>query len=219
RDFLVVNPPHKPQLLLLDIQQAQPQQVALLETAMFRNTAVFSTTPNHLYRISGGWIMRGEVRQQNYLEDAIGTAHKAQTWLTGSPFHNSITGFHRVFAKYHHFIITPDGRERPLAVPAPALGSHVAKTAFTFAPKQVAIVRQLGKNGRFHNEVHQFNNQGNWQQSWDLAGDAWETAVNQFPFINPIASFPHPLAKDERLHHHPQGWLIQQPHKLNFLPK
>ncbi|MCP4415796.1 MAG: hypothetical protein GY805_04190, partial [Chloroflexi bacterium] len=112
RDFLVVNPPHKPQLLLLDIQQAQPQQVALLETAMFKDTAVFTTTPNYLYRISGGWIMRGTVRQQNYLEDAIGTAHKAQTWLTGSPFHNSITGFHRVFAKYHHFIITPDGRER-----------------------------------------------------------------------------------------------------------
>jgi serine/threonine protein kinase len=217
-DFLVVNPPHKPQLLLLDIQQAAPQQIALLETAMFKNLAVFSSTPNHLYRISGGWIMRGTVQQNSYLEDAVGTAHKAQTWLAGSPFHNGIAGYHRVFAKQHYFTITPNGRERPLAIPPPAPGTHVAQTALTFAPKQIAIVCQLGKNGRFRNEVQLFDTLGNWQQSWDVAEDSWETAVNQFPFSSPATPFPHPLEKDDRLHHHPKGWLIQQPHRLKFLP-
>ena len=113
-DFLMVNPPYRPQLLLLDIHSGQPQQVTLLETAMFKETAVFATTPNYLTRISGGWIMRGTVRHGSYLEDAIGTAHRGQTKLFGSPSGNMVTGFHRIFAEHRFFqSLRPDGTERP----------------------------------------------------------------------------------------------------------
>ncbi|MAT98946.1 MAG: hypothetical protein CL608_17520 [Anaerolineaceae bacterium] len=213
-DFLVVNPPHRPQLLVLDIYSSQPQQVTLLETAMFRNTAVFTTTPNHLYRISGGWIIRGSVQYGSYLEDPVGTAHRAQTQLFGSPFSNTVAGFHRIFAEHRFFTITPNGTERQLATALPP-GSYIAEAAVVFAPNLIGVVQQLAENGRFHTHVQAFNQQGQWQQSWDLGEDGWETAVHQFASLK--QPLPQPLPPSDKLHYHPAGWLIQQPQQLNFL--
>jgi len=214
-DFLVVNPPHRPQLLLLDIHAAQPQQVTLLETALFRNSAVFATTPHHLFRISGGWILRGTVQNGSYLEEAVGTAHQAQTQLFGCPFSNSVAGFHRVFADHKFFALGTDGTERPLPFVRPP-HSRITETAITFTPQQVAVVAQLSGNGRSTTHVQTFNQQGQWQQSWELGDEAWETAVCQFPFLQKPS--PPSLEPGDRLHFHPAGWLIQQPQQLKFLP-
>jgi hypothetical protein len=213
-DFLVVNPPHRPQLLLLDIHQAQPRQVTLLETALFRESAVFATTPNHLYRISGGWIMRGTVQRNSYLEDAIGTAHQSQTQLFGSPFSNSVAGYHRIFAEHRFFTIATNGTERSLPVTLPP-GYHISEAIIRFFPNQVGVVQQVVGNGRSQTNIQAFNFQGQWQQSWDLGEEGWETAVNHFPDLS--QAFPQPLNASDKLHHHPAGWLIQQPHKLDFL--
>ncbi len=215
RDFLVVNPPHRPQLLLLDVHTAQPQQVTLLETALFKNTAVFATTPNHLYRISGGWIMRGTVRAGSYLEDPVGTAHQAQTQLFGSPLGNSVAGFHRIFAEHRFFVLGADGVERPLPFVLPP-HSHVSEAAIAFAPQQIAVAVRLAGHGRSQTHLQTFNPHGQWQQSWELGEAEWETAVNHFPFLQkPI---PHQLEPGDRLHFHPAGWLIQQPQQLKLLP-
>lgn len=215
RDFLVVNPPHRPQLLLLDIHAAQPQQVTLLETALFKDSAVFASTPNHLFRISGGWIMRGMVKNGSYLEDPVGTAHQAQTQLFGSPFSNSVAGFHRIFAEHKFFVLGADGTERPLPFIVPPQ-SHITQAAVVFAPQQVAVVAQLAGNGRTQTHVQTFNPQGQWQQSLDLGEDAWETAVHHFPFRQ--KPFSPQLEPGDRLHFHPSGWLIQQPQQLKFRP-
>ncbi len=214
-DFLVVNPPQRPQLLLLDIHAAQPQQVTLLETALFRDTAVFATTPNYLYRISGGWIMRGTVQRGSYLEEAVGTAHRAQTQLFGSPFSNSVAGFHRIFTEHRFFIIAPDGTERPFPVILPP-GCHLTQAAITFAPHQVGVVQQVAGNGRFQTNVQVFNPKAQWQHSWDMDEAGWETAVNHFPFTQ--QPFPQPLTPSDKLHFHPAGWLIQRPQQLHLLP-
>ena len=217
-DFLVVNPPHRPQLLLLNIQKPQPRQVTILETAMFRETAVFATTPNHLYRISGGWIMRGAIQNNDYLEETIGTAHRAQTQLFGSPYENRIAGFHRIFAEHRYFTISPNGTESQLNTPPMAPQHQLTETAICFAPNHIGVVQQLTENGRSHTHIQQFNLQGSWQQGRDLGEDCWETAVNHFPFINDERPFPHPLAIGDKLHPHPKGWLIQQSYQLKFLP-
>lgn len=214
-DFLVVNPPHRPQLLLLDIHTTAPKQITLLETALFRETAVFATTPHYLYRISGGWIMRGSVQRGSYMEEPIGTAHQAQTQLFGDPHGDRIAGFHRIFARHRFFTIGPDGTERPLLATQPP-DAHLIQSALLFAPQQIGVAQQLTQNGRTHTHVQAFNHRAQWQQSWDLGADDWETAVNQFPFFQ--TSFPQPLSPGDRLHFHPAGWLIQQPQQLSFLP-
>ncbi|WP_420643725.1 hypothetical protein [Candidatus Leptofilum sp.] len=214
-DFLVVNPPHGPQLLLLDIHAAQPRQVTLLETAMFRDSAVFATTPHHLYRISGGWIMRGTVKRGSYLEEPIGTAHRAQTQLFGDPYSDRIAGFHRVFTQHRFFTIGPDGTERLLPITQPP-HSHVTQAALTFAPNRIGVVQKLVQNGRAHTNVQAFNHQAQWQQSWDLGEDDWETAVYQYPFSH--QSSPQPIAPGDKLNVHSAGWLIQQSHKLKYQP-
>ncbi|WP_420630924.1 hypothetical protein [Candidatus Leptofilum sp.] len=213
-DFLVVNPPHRPQLLLLDIHATQPRQMALLETAMFKEAAVFATSPHHLYRISGGWIMRGTVKQGSYLEEPIGTAHRAQTQLFGDPHSDRIAGFHRIFAQHQFFTISPNGTERPLPVTQPP-NSHLTQAALIFAPNQIGVVQQLVANGQAQTNVQTFNHQTQWQQSWDLCADDWEAAVHQFPFIQ--QSFPQPLTPSDKLHFHRAGWLIQQTQQLVFI--
>ncbi len=215
RDFLVVNPPQHPQLLLLDIQAAQPQQVTLLETAMFRDTAVFATTPNYLFRISGGWIMRGSLQRGSYLEDAVGTAHRAQTHFFGSPFGNTIAGYHRIFAEHRYFVIDAHGTERQLAALNPA-NSYITETAVAFAPHHIGIVQQVAANGRSQTRIQAFNQQGQWQQSWELNEQGWETAVSQFAALS--QTVPKQLLPSDRLHYHPKGWLVQQPQHVRFVP-
>ena len=213
-EFLVVNPPHRPQLLVLDVHGSQPQQVTLLETALFRDTAVFATTPNHLYRISGGWIMRGAVQRGSYLEDPIGTAHRAQTQLFGSPFSNSIAGYHRIFAEHRFFATAANGTEYQLATALPP-GSHITEAAVAFSPNQIGVVQQLAANGRSQTYVQAFNHQGQWQQSWDLGEEGWETAVYQFANLN--QPLPQQLLPSDKPHYHPAGWLVQRPQQLTFL--
>ena len=77
-------------------------------------------------------------------------------------------------------------------------------------------MQKLAVNGRTHTDVQIFNAQAQWQQNWNLGEDGWETAVNQFPFLQ--TPFPQPLAPGDKLHFHAAGWLIQQPQQLNFLP-
>ena len=82
---------------------------------------------------------------------------------------------------------------------------------------QIGVVQQLVENGRSQVQIQAFNHQGQWQQSWDLGEDGWETAVHQF--ANSFAPLPQPLLASDRLHSHHAGWLIQEPQALNFIPK
>ncbi|MCZ7668322.1 MAG: hypothetical protein M5U34_14595 [Chloroflexi bacterium] len=57
----------------------------MVESATFCGTAVFAASPHHLYRIAGDWIMQGKVQNGHFVETAIATAHRQQTWFRASP--------------------------------------------------------------------------------------------------------------------------------------
>lgn len=115
---LVVNPPGRNQLLVLDVSGLDPKRLGLLETEAFGGTAVFATTPNHLYRLANGYIMQASVRDGHLLEEVVGTAYPQQTRLWGSPYNDMLAGIYRSFGHYTFFYRTPAGEwhEYPLAL-------------------------------------------------------------------------------------------------------
>lgn len=145
-NHLAVNPPHGGQLLVLDVSGSQPQKVTMLETTLFRDTAVFAATSCHLYRIAGTWIMRGAVRNGLYVEDAIATAHRNQTRFWASSLSETLAGYHRIFAEYHFFLIH-EGSGYDIPVPPLAQGESLLDTAVTFTPHTVTIQRTINRRG------------------------------------------------------------------------
>ena len=182
KEYLVVNPPQRPHLLILDVSGTQPKQVAMIETALFRETAVFATTPTHLYRIAGTWIMQGSVQGGHYVEDAVATAHRKQTKFWASPYNDTIAGYHRIFAEHRFFLHNAQGEELYLTVPVFKADEHIAETAVSFTQDQVALILKIGRKQQYRTEIHTFNLQGNWLNQEVIEGDAWETAVITYPF-------------------------------------
>ncbi len=146
--YIAVNPPQGGgQLLLLAVDGATVTKVTALSTGLFRDTAVFTSTPHHLYRIAGNWIMRGEVRDGMYIEDALTTAYRHQTQLWGSPYRDLIVGSHRIFAE-NRFFMLDEGNEREIAIPPLAIGESLIETAVTFTADSCTITLTIRSQGQ-----------------------------------------------------------------------
>ncbi len=207
--YLAVNPPQRNQLLLLDVGERTPQKMGLIETAVFRDTAVFAATPQHLYRIAGNWIMRGQVQNGHYVEDAIATAHKNQTWFQASPYNDAIAGYHRVFADYRFFVQTAAG-SYDLPLPPLAAGEHITNAGIAFGADTVAVLLQVRARGQGQTVTHVYSLTGQYQHSQADAEEMFDTAVATYP-ITPLPTDYTPPARQLRLGRH---LLIHEPTRL-----
>jgi hypothetical protein len=115
--YLVVNPPQRPHLLVLDVSGHEPERVDMLETALFDGVAAFATTPSALYRITSGYILRGQMVEGRMAEEMVGTAHRQQTQLWGSIYNDMVAGLHRILGDYRFFVRQPTGQTAEFAVP------------------------------------------------------------------------------------------------------
>lgn len=194
--YIVVNPPRSNQLLILDVSGLQPKQVALMETAYFRETAVFATTPKYLYRIAGNWIMRGLVRNGMYLEDGIATAHQRQTRFWGSPCSDVIAGYHRIFAENRFFLIQNQA-EYEIPIPLLIRGDSLIDTAVKFEPQNVFISQTLNHLGQQRREHFSVNLRGT------ITGHQVESKIEENVSTAVILN-------------HPQGRLLIEPSRLSL---
>lgn len=223
--YLAVNPPQGRQLLLLNISHQPPRRLTLLETANFRETAVFAATPTHLYRIAGTWIMRGQIRDGLYVEDAIATAHRDQTYFAASPYGQTLAGYHRIFAETR-FFLWHEGAAYDVPLPPLAPGESGIETAVTFGPtpENLAAFGRKIRHGRdLRTELFVVNQRGQITSTITDSGEAWQP--QQFPYTldrkRPCPPFHHlpphfPLPDEAILHHHPQGVVVQHISQLQF---
>jgi hypothetical protein len=164
QQLLAVNPADSKQVLLLDISGPQPQKLDMLETAMFRETgifakAVFAATAHHLYRLAGTWIMRGAMQNGLFVEEAIATAHRNQTWFQASPTSETIAGYHRVFAETR-FFLWHNGQSHDLPIPPLQPGESLMETAVTFTSDTVILTLKINQRGKTRTAVYHANHQG-----------------------------------------------------------
>jgi hypothetical protein len=160
--ILAVNPPGSQQILLLDISGKQPQKLNMLETARFRETAVFAATPHHLYRIAGTWIMCGSLQNGHFVEEATATAHKNQTWFQASPSSETIAGYHRVFAE-NRFFLWHNGQNYDILIPPLQTGESLVETAVSFTPNSTIFNLQINQHGSMKTAVYHVSHQGKIQ--------------------------------------------------------
>ena len=222
QQYLVVNPPHSHQLLILDTKPDTPQRLALIETAFFRHTAVFAVTQNYLYRIAGHWIMRGTIQNGHYIEDTIATAHQAQTQFWGASQHDLIAGYHRVFADYHFFLIDGTGTTYNLYVPSFPPGASVKETAVAFAADSCALFLTLTVNGRLQYDTHIYSHQGQYRHTFSQTTATIKPHHYPYTTDSPklgLLQLPTALnlSPNATVHTHPAGLLIQQPTQLDFV--
>lgn len=228
-DNLVVNSVSGSQLLLLDTSKQALKQLALIETASFKGSAVFATSANYLYRIAGSWLMRGSVRDGKLVEDPISTVHKQQTQLFASAHSDMIGGFHRVFAEYQFFMISPDGVCTELAVPPLLLGESEKETVISFGHRSAAVLRVVIKEGRSRLDINEFNLKGQPLRSCSINLES-EGMIGQLLESYPYTTQPGlpappfvsvPLAAElagSRIVSHPQGLVLQNSRRLSFIP-
>ncbi len=219
-NYLVINPPNSQQLLILDISGNQPRKIAMSETATFRGTAVFATTPKHLYRIAGNWIMRGTVQNGHFVEDTVATAHKNQTQLFGSPYNDTIAGYHRIFAQTQYFVMDKHGATYDIDIPALPPKASMSETAVSFSPNNIAIAQKVGINGRFHIQFNISNHKGEIIYQGQETSEELTPISHHYPYTDktyypspPFIHTPTPLTQDTQYIQHPSGQLQHHPNQ------
>lgn len=228
---LVVNPAGSRQLLVLDVNEKPPRRVGMLETAMFGEQAVFTATPQHIFRIANGQILRGSLRNGHFLEDVVAMAHRDQSQLWASGQNGLLAGCHRIFSTYRFFLLNLQGQVLDIAMPSLPAGATIQEVTATFSQDHLAFLLRLNQAGKLLNryvviaanrgQVSHFHDHSADLPPHDtIAGKAlFETTLlhagdegllkerpNQTVLLKSAAGY---LAAGDSLHPHPAGLLIQ----------
>lgn len=231
---VVVNSVGSSQLLLLEIGEDGPRQVALLESDSFQDQAVFTTTVTHLYRLTNGCMMKGQVRHGHYVDEVVATVHRRQTQLWGDPEADRVAGCYRIFNRYHFFIVDGQGNNYDVQM-APVSGERgsVKEMVACFGRQEVAFLWQTARGGLTQNhgqvcsyrgEVHyHFRPEHGGLKGRVVAGDrvlaAIDGAIRQETAGGSSTYLTVPsMTAGDRLLPHPDGLLVQQRAGLYLLP-
>jgi hypothetical protein len=166
--YLVVNPVHSRQLLLLDLGRQPVRRINLIETTLLHDRAVFACSKHHLFRQVKGMIMRGEIRDGLYLEETVATARQGQTWLWAPPLSDLVTGFYRFFDEHHFFIIGEDGTFYQMASPFPSAQGNIQEIVGLFSREEVGFLARTIQNGHHHVRAAIFDRHGHLLSSFQL---------------------------------------------------
>ncbi|MCA9938564.1 MAG: hypothetical protein KC418_07980 [Anaerolineales bacterium] len=229
---LVVNQTGTDQLLLLEATAAGFRPATRLQTAMFRQEAVFAATDHHLFRLANGYLMRGAWQQGHFVESIAADARRDQTQFWAAPDSPLALGFYRLFADHHFFMMTEKGEMLPLSPMLPTAAGIIRDTAALFNANHAALLLQTSHKGQETTHTRLYDRRGGLRHEWrsdtdtaPLTGRAllgetvlWATdagihkqnATGQTLLSD---SAGH-VAAGDLLHAHPQGLLIQQASRL-----
>lgn len=147
-DVLVVCPAQdSTDLLIVDISGNSPQPITQTVTARFGNTeTVFGTSARSLYRIAGGYLMRGHIAYGQLIEHPVMAITEQQTWFTVAPHTEQVFGYFRVFNDYQYWLLVGSDRYEadltPLQTDEVLLDAHAY-----FGSKTVLVLRHTQLNG------------------------------------------------------------------------
>lgn len=226
---LVVNPPNRPHLLILDISGLEPIKLTMLETDLYDGEATFATTPNHLYRLANGYIMQSSIVEGHLVEEIVGTAHRNQTKVWGSRQNNTLATVQRLFGEYQLHIRRPNGNQQSFVLP---LGQNESvkemELSFNLNGRDLSLFLQTRQEGKIH-----------YHRCYTEVGDKLQTAETP-PFIQAPATIYEStltatnegilkqkehiqlllhdaadyISVGDTLHAHPRGLIIQQAQRL-----
>ncbi|MEO0564084.1 MAG: hypothetical protein AAF125_18410, partial [Chloroflexota bacterium] len=148
-DLLVVSPSREDEsILVVDVSGDTP--VAVITTTSVRyggGRVMFDAGARHLYRLAGGFLMRGAVEDGQFVESPLFTVAEGQAWFTANPLGNEAFGFNRVFDEQHFWLYADGGRYDVDLRPLPT-GAVMRDIDVKFASGAVLIARRVSDGGR-----------------------------------------------------------------------
>lgn len=147
-DMLVVSPARDSDtLMIVDVSGDTPAPVQQTTTAPFSGTQpVFDTSARHLYRLAGGYLMRGRVEYGQLVEQSVMAISEGQTWFTAALDDERVFGYFRTFNEYQHWLLL-DKAHVEADVSALEPGEFLTDIDVVFAKESVLVVRQTQLNG------------------------------------------------------------------------
>lgn len=208
-NVLVVNPPARRELFLIDIHGGSARPLTSVDSERFDGTAVFAATPTALYRLANGYVLRGRLRRGDLLEDVISTAHRYRTQLWASRYDDRIAGAHLLFNR-HSFFIMNDGRhERQASLMASrsALAGPISALDVAWGRRNVAFMWHEKHSGSLSSHVHIVDHHGQLQHHDKTTGS-----------IPPFDRLDGKLVNGTTLLHPTDGGILKvNPHSQSLL--
>lgn len=148
-DHVIVAPsPESTDVYGIDVSGAQPEGTLQTSTGLYgqQGERVFGAGGASLYRLANGYLMRGQFRMGQFVEQAIMAIAEDQTWFRVSPDGERVFGSFRVLNAYQYWLL--NGRERVDLTLSPLQpGEFVIDTSVKFASNTILIARHTQHNG------------------------------------------------------------------------
>jgi hypothetical protein len=204
-----------------------------LDSECFDGEAAFAATPEALYRIANGYVLRGRARRGTLLEEIVTSAHRWRTQLWASPRVDIVAGYHRLFAAHHFFLLDQDGRQQVFTpgTPASSTPRSIVGIDIAWGQHSQAFIWHERGNRRLEMHAQLSDHQGRTLMQWveepaappfdRLGGKLVDGLSLLHPTdggilkINPqshtlLGDVANAVSARATLHWHPRGVLIQE---------
>jgi hypothetical protein len=161
-ECLVVNPFGSPDLLLMGLGPGG-KVTPLLKTGtgLFEGKASFATTARYLYRMAGGMLLQGELKNGYLKERSLSAVLEDQTRFSAfrEAGNENIVGFSRVFQRYEWFCLGKTGRA---AWPVTPLDPQEIMLDYSLEPGggEHLLIRQTRQAGLDYLRLDVISNEG-----------------------------------------------------------
>jgi hypothetical protein len=148
-DHVIVAPsPESTDVYGIDVTGAQPEGTLQTSTGLYgqQGERVFGAGGASLYRLANGYLMRGQFRMGQFVEQAVMAIAEDQTWLRVSPDGERVFGSFRVLNTYQYWLLNSRQRVDLTLSPLQA-GEFVIDTSVKFASHTLLIARHTQHNG------------------------------------------------------------------------
>jgi hypothetical protein len=160
-DSLVISPnPESEDILIVGVQNGVVQGIAKTSTSHYGGTQpVFASNGQALYRLAGGYLMRGQLEHGELVERAVMAAAEGQTWFQVASNRDQVFGFFRAYQTYAYFFLTGGAR---LDIPIPALenGEILLESHVYFNHNRLLLLRQTQYQGMERVRLDEIDDKG-----------------------------------------------------------
>jgi len=144
-------------LMLFNISTNALVPITSTFTTEYSGEAVFSSSRNHLYRLTSNAVLSGELSNGHFIEHEVVSALEDQTWIAVSQ--NDLGfGFYRTFNKYLFFVFSKKGRYELTALPE--LKGQLIDFDVKMSVNTILLLRKNLNNGRTYSHWHIINDEG-----------------------------------------------------------
>jgi hypothetical protein len=157
-DLLVVSPGEGDPLFIVEAGGATARGIHQTTTGLYSGRApMFGANDHALYRLAGGYLMRGAMQYGQWTEQPVLAISEGQTWLHVAPNADRVFGFFRITASrddpangvtndYRFWLL--DGSIRTdVVLPALVLGETLLNMDVKFAAASLLIARHTAQGG------------------------------------------------------------------------